>query len=76
MSQRHVRRTGAFKVVVTATDLYHRRGRNAGRECDVCHARWTVERDANDDFHVWRDGTPADDAILDWVGNNVAVECC
>ncbi|MBF5043180.1 hypothetical protein FGE12_12340 [Aggregicoccus sp. 17bor-14] len=76
MSEKHVRRAGANRVVLTATSLYHRHGKNKGRQCANCRVHWTVDRDDNEDFHVWRNGTPADEAILDWVGNNVAVECC
>jgi len=76
MSEKHVRATDGSKVVVVATDLYHKHRKNAGRECAVCGASWTVERYNNGDFHFWRDGESADRAILDWVGNNVVIECC
>ena len=76
MSERHVRRASGNSVVVAATELYHRRGKNKGRRCGVCGSMWTVERDAAEDFHVWRGDTPCDSAILDWVGNNVVIECC
>jgi hypothetical protein len=35
-----------------------------------------VEREPNGNFHAWRNGAPEDSAIVDWTGNNVAVECC
>jgi hypothetical protein len=76
MSVRHVRATDGAKVVVVLSDLYHREGKNQGRECQVCGARWTVQIDSNKDFHVWRNGVNVDSAILDWTGNNVVVECC
>ena len=76
MSEKHVRPTEGAKVVVVATELYHKHGKNIGRRCPVCGVRWAVKRDSNEDFHVWRNGEPADEAILDWVGNNVVVECC
>jgi hypothetical protein len=54
----------------------HRHHRNEGRACDGCGARWTVQIDDNEQFHVWKNGVQVDSAILDWIGNNVAVECC
>jgi len=76
MSDRHVRATDGSPVVLAVTDLYHREGKNNGRICNICGARWTALRDGNDGFHVWRNGVSTDNAILDWVGNNAVVECC
>ena len=76
MSTQHVRPTAGPQVVVVASKFNHRQGHNQGRLCPVCGAVWTVDTDANENFHVWRDGQPSDSSILDWTGNNVAVECC
>jgi hypothetical protein len=76
MSDRHVRATDGPRVVVAVSDLYHHEGKNNGRICDFCGARWTVIRDGNGDLHVWRNGVSEDQAILDWTGNNAVVECC
>ncbi|MFC1837010.1 hypothetical protein ACFL2Q_20205 [Thermodesulfobacteriota bacterium] len=76
MSERHIRPTNDNKVVVVATEMYHEYGVNRGRRCHKCNDLWTVQREANGDFHVYRNGQSEDEAILDWVGNNVAMECC
>lgn len=76
MSTRHVRATDGPRVVLAVSDMLHREGRNRGRICEVCEARWTVKVGDNEDLHVWRDGSPMDSAILDWTGNNAVVECC
>jgi hypothetical protein len=76
MSDRHVRATDGSRVVLVVTDRYHREGKNNGRICDLCGARWTALRESNGDFHVWRNGVPTDQAVLDWTGNNLVVECC
>ena len=76
MSIVHVRATRGRQHVLVASGLYHQHGRNAGRQCDHCGSLWTVEIDANENFHVWRNDASEDSAILDWTGNNVAVECC
>ncbi len=76
MSTRHVRTTDGPRVVLIVSDLLHRQGRNQGRICSLCGARWTVQIDLNEDFHIWRDDVPMDAAILDWTGNNTVVECC
>ena len=75
MSTQHVRRTGANKVVVTVSAHLHKPS-NKGRRCPICDAVWTAARDADNNLHVWRNGGPSDPSILDWTGNNVAVECC
>jgi hypothetical protein len=74
MADHHVRGTDGARVVVVLSQHYHREGQNLGRHC-TCGARWTEDFDS-DGCHVWRNGVPADPAILDWTGNNVAVECC
>lgn len=76
MSTVHRRATNGSKHVLVASDLFHRHGRNVGRQCDICGCHWTVEIDTNENFHVWRDGVSEDLAILDWIGKNVAIECC
>jgi len=76
MSEVQVRPTTGACIVITATEFYHLEGRNQGRQCHFCGSFWTVERDVNEDFHVWRGGVSEDSAILDWVGNNVSIECC
>jgi len=76
MSTRHVRPTEGSKVVLAVSDMLHRDGRNQGRVCQICQARWTVKIDDSENLHVWRNGVPMDAAILDWTGNNAVVECC
>ena len=76
MSTVHVRPTRGPKHIVVASVHYHRHGRNVGRLCDHCGSLWTVEVGANEGFHIWHNGAPEDEAILDWTGNNVAIECC
>jgi len=75
MSTQHVRPTDGAKVVLAVSDMLHREGRNQGRVCQICKARWTVKIES-ERLHVWRDGVPMDKAILDWTGNNAVVECC
>jgi hypothetical protein len=75
MSTKHVRRTGSNKVVVTVSAHLHKPG-TKGRACGVCEAIWTAQRDGRGDLHVWKNNVPSDGAMLDWTGNNVAVECC
>jgi hypothetical protein len=63
-------------IVNLASALQHHHAPNhQGRSCEQCQSSWTCLRD-NAGFHVWRNGEPEDDAILDWYGNNVAIECC
>jgi len=70
------RATDGARFVLILSDFSHRKGRNEGRKCPVCNVPWTVQIDDNKNFHVWRDEVQTDSAILDWTGNNVAVECC
>ena len=76
MSTRHVRHASDFGTVIVLTDFAHRRNQNNGRPCPICGDVWTVEVDDVEDIHAFRNGESDDDAILDWIGNNVAVECC
>jgi hypothetical protein len=76
MPECHVRATDGARVVLVLSHLYHRKGQNIGRECPVCNVRWKVQIDDKKNFHVWRNEVQADSAILDWTGNNVAIECC
>jgi len=76
VSTKHVRATDGKKVVLAVSDMLHREGRNQGRVCQICKARWTVQVRDGEDLHVWRDGISMDSAILDWTGNNAVVECC
>jgi hypothetical protein len=48
----------------------------SGRDCACCGARWIIRINKSGRPHAWRDGVRMDKAILDWTGNNVAVECC
>ena len=57
------------------SDMLHREGKNQGRICESGGGRWTVNVNDNQ-LHAWRDGVSADQAILDWAGNNAVVECC
>jgi len=70
MKNNHVRATDGSRVVLVLSSFLH----PEGRECH-CGAKWTIYFDANG-CHVRRNGVQADSAILDWTGNNVAVECC
>jgi len=75
MSTRHLR-TDGLRVVLVVSDMLYREGRNRGCSCEICGGRWTVSIDDDETLHVWRDGAAMDSAILDWTGNNAAVECC
>ena len=75
MSTVNVRQTQGPVTVLTLAAMYDKPN-NTGRSCPICHVSWTCERDAQENFHVWRNGLPMDAAILDWRGNNVSVECC
>jgi hypothetical protein len=80
MSTVHVRPANASRVVVVVSAHLHQVG-YAGRQC-ICGAVWTAARDPADHpttpqaLHAFRNGVPMDLAVLDWTGNNVAVECC
>jgi hypothetical protein len=69
---KHVRATRGSRVVVIVSARLHK----SGRDCARCGARWTVQIKKEEAVHAWRDGIPRDKAILDYTGNNVAVECC
>ena len=74
MSTMNVRPVGGNTILVLS-EMHHKRTAS-GRRCPRCGARWTAERDAQGDFHAWRDGGEADIAIIDWHGNNAAIACC
>lgn len=75
MSTQHVRPPLASMVVLAVSGILYRHGRNQGRLCQLCNSLWTIDFDANEDPHVWRNGTQTDSAVLDWTGNNAVVEC-
>jgi hypothetical protein len=73
--QRHVRGTQGSRIVLIISIYLH--GRDRGRRCTVCDAKWTVSRDKKKGVvHAWRDDVSMDEAILDYTGNNAVVECC
>lgn len=73
MDATHVRATQGSRVVLVVSAHLHKKG----RKCRQCGARWTVKfTHKRPKVHVRRDGERMDSAILDYVGNNVAVECC
>lgn len=76
MTTNNVRATNGRNHVLVANTMSHLHGRNQGRECPHCQVLWTVSTDEGGSFQIWRNGQSADDAILDWMGNNVAIECC
>gem|GEM_PF-4050275 len=57
------------------SEMHHSQG-GAGRACGHCGCVWHCARDPGGHFHVSRNRRPDDEAILDWHGNNVCVECC
>jgi hypothetical protein len=69
---KHVRATRGSRVVLIVSKWLHK----SGRECECCGARWTIRTNKRDSPHAWRDGARMDKAILDYTGNNIAVECC
>jgi hypothetical protein len=72
MPTKHVRPTPlGFHVLVVSERLHGQRPRT----CDACGASWTVVFTEGRP-RVQKNGDEAQDAILDWAGNNVAVECC
>lgn len=54
----------------------HRHGQNQGRECPKCGSAWTIEFYQEGTPYAWKGNDQAQHAILDWTGNNVAVQCC
>lgn len=66
--------TGSTVLVVSA--MLHDRETGKVRECPHCHARWSILWRRNEPPQVWRNGEESPSSLLDWVGNNAAVECC
>jgi hypothetical protein len=50
--------------------------RNDGQRCEVCGSVWTIEKPADAPPIVRRNGEEEPAALLNWTGNNAAVECC
>jgi len=76
MSTESVRPSSGIRYVVTVSEFLHGVNRPEGRRCQRCGSEWRMEMDAGGVPHVRRNGHLEDDTILDWTGNNVAVECC
>lgn len=74
----HVKPARANWVIVTISEYLHEHlnPKKSPRICGVCGSAWTVRWNASGTPDVWKNNTPMNSAILDWVGNNVAVECC
>jgi hypothetical protein len=78
MSEYHKRATspGGPKRVLVLSGFYHKMGENEGRKCE-CGAVWTVMfSPRSGEPHVWKNSQQHKQAVLDWSGNSVAVECC
>lgn len=77
MSTKSVRLTSGTVRVIVLSGLLNEHGKRSGRTCAGCGATWTVARDpVTEDLHAWKNQVNADNALLDWTGNNAAVECC
>jgi hypothetical protein len=65
---------GSTVLVVSA--LLH--GREAGkvRECPHCHAKWSILWRGSQPPQVWKNDLESPSSVLDWAGNNAAIECC
>jgi hypothetical protein len=63
-------------TVLVLSGMFHVRGKNVGRRCPNCGEHWTVEQVAGEPPRVWRGEAECPEALLDWVGNNAAIECC
>jgi hypothetical protein len=81
LGHRSIRATSSVRVLVVSELSHH--PTNHGRECDACGARWTVQFPSRGGIPtVWRRPPEGGKrhkmprALLDWSGNNVAVECC
>jgi hypothetical protein len=76
MSTRFVRRSEAASTAVLVVSGFINRRDGKARECPHCSAKWSAELDTEGEPHVWKDGQEAQHSVLDWHGNNVAIECC
>lgn len=70
------RRTRQARTAVLVVSSFLNKRDGAARECPECKAKWTAGLDSEGTPHVWKDGIEEQRAVLDWSGNNVAVECC
>ncbi len=75
MADGTIRGTRGFTILVVSAML-HAREAGKTRECHRCHAKWSMDYRSGERPRVWKDDKEAPEALLDWVGNNVAVECC
>ena len=66
----------ASATVLVVSGMLHARGKNQGRICPMCGARWTMEYQSQSPPRVFRDDKECPEDLLDWVGNNAAIECC
>jgi hypothetical protein len=76
MSTESVRPSSGIVYVVTVSAFLHGVNTLVARLCQRCGSEWRVQMDADGVPHVTRNGHLENTAILDWTGNNVAVECC
>jgi hypothetical protein len=72
LPKKQLRATHGSRFIVIVSEHLHK----SGRDCAHCGALWEIEFTERGDVHAWRDSKRMDQAILDYVGNNVAVECC
>jgi hypothetical protein len=76
MSTRFIRRTRPTATAVLVISAFLNKREGTPRECPQCKTKWTAELDSEGMPHVRKDGAEEQRAVLDWYGNNVAVECC
>ena len=76
-SDKHFRKSRGDYNILVLSDVCHRRNQGKPRVCAACGDKWTCKYDEeNETMQVWRNDKLDPDALLDRMGNDVAVECC
>jgi hypothetical protein len=76
MSTQNVRPAKSDWLVLVLSEFLQDRVRRGPRHCNRCGSKWKVRLDPNGQPDIWRNDVQENEAILDWDGNNVVVECC
>jgi hypothetical protein len=63
-------------TILVISGLLHDRGKQKARACPHCGAQWSMAYSSGEAPRIWKNGEETPHAVLDWVGNNAAVECC
>ena len=69
-------RGSSGSTVLVLSDLLHGHARQKKRICPHCQSEWSMEHRKDERPRIWRNASEVPDTLLDWVGNNAAVECC